>query len=361
LLILNLATDADDPILGFTSGWIRALASHCDRVDVITMRAGRLDLPQHVQVWSLGKERGYSEPRRAFEFYSALSRIVAARRVDVCFAHMAPLFAVLAAPVLRPLGIPIVTWFAHWRLTNTLRLSHFASRAMVTSLESTYPYRRDKLHVIGQGIDTDLFSPGDGAHAGRPLILCAGRLSPLKDHPTLVRALAVLHRERPGTFEVAVVGGPARADDEAYVRALSEQVRDEGLENVVTFHGHATPQQMPAWYRRATVHVNLTSTGFGDKVALEAMSCGTPCILANADMRTTLAEHCGTLYFQPGDAEDLALRLRYVLSLEDESRRRIGSDLRRQVIERHSLDRLARRVLQIGLSFRRRQDDAVAI
>ena len=41
LLLFNLATDADDPALGFTTGWINALATHGANVHVITMRAGR--------------------------------------------------------------------------------------------------------------------------------------------------------------------------------------------------------------------------------------------------------------------------------------------------------------------------------
>jgi len=45
LLLFNLATDADDPILGFTTGWLNRLAAHYTQVDVITMRnrAGSID------------------------------------------------------------------------------------------------------------------------------------------------------------------------------------------------------------------------------------------------------------------------------------------------------------------------------
>ena len=55
LLVFNLATDVDDPILGFTTHWIRALARRVEAVQVITMRAGRLDLPNNVRVDSVGK------------------------------------------------------------------------------------------------------------------------------------------------------------------------------------------------------------------------------------------------------------------------------------------------------------------
>ncbi|MBL8145083.1 MAG: hypothetical protein JNL34_01745, partial [Anaerolineae bacterium] len=67
LLVFNLATDADDPVLGFTTVWVNRLAAHYEAVDVITMRVGRLDVAGNVHVWSVGKERGWSEPRRVGE------------------------------------------------------------------------------------------------------------------------------------------------------------------------------------------------------------------------------------------------------------------------------------------------------
>ena len=59
LLLFNLATDADDPVLGFSTRWIRALAKHLEFINVITMRAGRIEVPANVRVHSVGKEKGY--------------------------------------------------------------------------------------------------------------------------------------------------------------------------------------------------------------------------------------------------------------------------------------------------------------
>ena len=70
---------------------------------------------------------------------------------------MTPLFSVLAAPILRPLKIPIVTWYAHPSLTNTLKLAHFVSNRIVTSLPGTYPYKKDKVKIIEiNGFDANL-------------------------------------------------------------------------------------------------------------------------------------------------------------------------------------------------------------
>ncbi|GBC84984.1 D-inositol 3-phosphate glycosyltransferase [bacterium HR11] len=347
LLLFNLATDADDPILGFTTRWIQALAKRVEFIHVITMRAGRIDVPENVRVYSVGKEKGYSEPRRAVEFYRHLFRILREDRIDACFSHMIPIFSVLAAPVLKARRIPIVTWYAHPSLTWTLKLAHRLSDRMVASVETAYPYRKDKLVVVGQGIDTDLFSPDGTPLEEPPLILCVGRLSPVKDHPTLVRAAALL-RERWGKpFRVVILGGPAGPQDELYIRSLQRMVEELDLQNIVCFHPPVPQSALPGWYRRCTVHVNLTPTGFGDKVAWEAMACGRPCVAANEGFRETMGEYARMLLFPYGNAEALAARLLWVLDLDACERDLIGAYLRERVLERHSLNGLAQKMIEI--------------
>src|SRR5215813_13002366 len=107
ILLFNLATDMDDPILGFTTRWVWAMAQRVENIDVMTMRTGRVEMPHNVQVYSVGKEKGYSEPYRLVEFYRQLGRIVRNNRIDVCFSHMIPIFTVLGAPLLKRKGIPI--------------------------------------------------------------------------------------------------------------------------------------------------------------------------------------------------------------------------------------------------------------
>lgn len=345
LLLFNLATDADDPVLGFTSGWIRALAARCTSVDVITMRAGRLDLPPNVRVRSVGKERGYSVARRIGVFYRLLFRTLREAPIDACFSHMMPAFSVLGGPVLRARRIPLVTWYAHPSLTRTLELAHHLSDRMVTSLPAAYPYRDDKLTVIGQGIDTDHFSPG-GPEADPPLVLCVGRLSPVKGHGTLIDAVARL-RASGERFRLAVIGGPATPRDETHASELKARADARGVRALVDWVGPVAPEALAPWYRRCAVHVNLTPAGFGDKVALEAMSCGRPCIVANDDLRPTLGSAAAALSFPPGDAAALAGRLRAVLAMPASERLRLGLDLRARVVERHGLSRLAQRVLDI--------------
>jgi len=351
LLLFNMAMDLDDPLLEFVVYWVHALAKWTDRVHVVTMRAGRVELPDNVRVYSVGKEKGYSEPRRVAEFYKILARILREDRIDICFSHMIPIFTVLAAPVLKTQRIPIVTWYAHPRLTRTLKVAHHLSDRMVASVAAAYPYNHDKLTAIGQGIDTNVFSPGSRQPAEKtPLVLCVTRLSPVKDHTTLIKAIWLLRQRWSQTFRLVIVGGPATRRDEAYVQELHRQVKDLRLENIVAFESAVSRDRLAGWYRRCSVHVNMTATGSGDKVALEAMACGRPCLAANEGFTETLGQYADYLLYTYGQAEHLAERIKWVLSCSEEHRTVMGMYLRKQVESIHGLSRLAARLVSIFAS-----------
>jgi glycosyltransferase involved in cell wall biosynthesis len=347
VLWFNLATDTKDPVLGFATHWIRALARRVEVIHVLTMRAGRVEVPDNVRVYSVGKERSYSEPRRAAEFYRHLLRILHREHIDVCFSHMMPLFTMLAGPVLKAKGIPIVTWYAHPSLTWILKLAHHFSSRVVSSVATAYPYQHEKLTVVGQGIDTDLFSP-DGMHPEKPpMILCVGRLSPVKDHQTLLRAACLLRQRWDQPFRVVMVGSPVEPRDELYVESLHKQVKELGLEDTVSFEPPIAMLDLPSWYQRCTVHVNLTSTGYGDKVAWEAMACGRACLVANEGYGETLGEYADYLLFRHSDSQSLVDKLLLLLTLPEKEHDQIGLFLRSQVVRLHSLNNLACNLIKV--------------
>lgn len=345
LLWFNLATDADDPILGFTTSWIRAIAERIEFIHVITMRAGRVDVPGNVRVYSVGKEKNYSEPRRAIEFYRCLFRILQEGRIDACFSHMIPIFTVLAGPVLKAKGIPLIAWYAHRQVSMTLKLAHHLSDRIVTSSETAYRYHGDKLMVVGQGIDTDLFSP-DGMHCERrPYLLSVGRLSPIKDPITLVKAVQLL-RNRGFDIECSLVGNASERDHD-YAVAVREKVEEWGLDGIVRFAGSVSGGRVVDSYRNCFAHINLCPTGALDKAALEAMACGKPSIVANEGFRPTLGPWANRLLFRHGDPYDLSLKLESVLRLSRDEHEEMGRALRRSVVQHHSLRGLGDKIVGI--------------
>ena len=57
-----MAIEQSRDVIESLLGWMSA---RCEQVDVVTMSAGRVVAPPNVRVFSVGKEKGYSEPRRA--------------------------------------------------------------------------------------------------------------------------------------------------------------------------------------------------------------------------------------------------------------------------------------------------------
>lgn len=348
ILLFNLATDLDDPILGFASGWIRALAARMEFIHVITMRAGRVVVPSNVQVHSVGKERGYSEPRRVFEFYRHLYQVLRDKdkRIDACFSHMMPIFSILAAPVLKVRRIPLVTWYAHRQVTAILKLAHHLSDRMVSINGESYPYRSDKLVSLGHGIDTEQYAWNGTDAKGPPLLLSVGRISPIKDPITLVEAVGLL-RER-GCEIRCVLVGDAPERDHHYAELVRKKVESLRLENSVQFAGAVSNSETVRWYRRCFAHVNCSPPDHSlDKSPLEAMACGKPSFSSTLAFKETMGEWADLLIFRHRHPEDLARRIEQLLRLNGLERRRIGDDLSRSVVKRHDLQRLSDRLIEM--------------
>ncbi len=386
LLLFNLMTDERDPVLGFASAWIRRLAAQCERVDVLTMYRGEYDLPSNVRVFSAGRERGLSKVARVAGFYRHLLRLLAARPYDACFAHMMPLFAGLAGPLLTARGIRTVLWYTHRQRSMQLRLGLAISWRVVSADASSFPYQTDKLRVIGHGIDTAFYAPlphpnslpagsvpaglrprdparrqdeertsalaleqgapfppsGGRAGAGRQLVVQVGRLAAIKHQATTIAAVA-------GTdARLALIGGVQAGYRSDYERRLVNLARELGLEERCSFMGDQPAAEVRDWYRRATVAVNMSPVGLFDKAALESMACGVPTVVSNPAFAPLLGNYADLLLTAgPEDVAGLRGRLERLFALSDQERAEIGRQLREGVMRGHSLASLTRRLLAV--------------
>ncbi len=344
LLLFNLATDADDPILGFTTEWINRLAPTFDHVDVITMRAGRVAVASNVTVYSVGKEKGYSEARRAAEFYRILIRLIDKRRYDACFAHMMPLFAVLGAPILRLRGIPITLWYTHRQNSRILQLAEKVSRRVVTAAVDSFPFKTPKLRVIGHGIDTDFFSPAPDALAPDVFrVAHVARLMPIKHQETLIRAAAAVPE-----LHVVFVGDVPPQTDPDYRTQLEALAAKLGVSDRIMFVGAQSAEGVRDWLRRSAAAVNLSPPGLFDKGALESMAVELPTVVSSTAFQPIMRDQMPFLSIPtPDNHGALALRLTALMRKSPDERQRTGAELRERVIEAHNLDGLITRLIHI--------------
>jgi glycosyltransferase involved in cell wall biosynthesis len=107
----------------------------------------------------------------------------------------------------------------------------------------------------------------------RKVFVTAGRLVPIKDHETLLRALALYRRQHDGRLLI-LGAGPLRDDLGALADAL-------GLHDAVDFLGFQD-NPLPYFRRADSFVLSSYAEGFGN-VLVEAMGCGTPVIATNCE------------------------------------------------------------------------------
>jgi len=345
LLVFNLVVDADHSALGHTTAWVNGLARRCDHVSVITMYAGRLAVDDNVTVHSLGKELGRSEPRRLIEFYRLLARVLRERRIDACFAHMAPTFALLFAPVAKARRVPMLLWYAHPVVRPLLRLATAVVDGCVTATPESFRVPTKKLLVIGHGIDTERFAPPlQPGPSYETTAISVGRLTARKRLRELVEAVALLERQRGLGVRLELIGGPLTPEDDGYAVALRRRVSSLAVDRLVSFRGPVPFSAMPAEYHRGALSVNL-SDGAMDKAILESMASG--CIPVSRNPAFTALAHAhGLESLVPGPGPDgLAGCIAAALERPLAERDALRAKLRRIVVEEHSLETLSDRLV----------------
>jgi glycosyltransferase involved in cell wall biosynthesis len=251
-------------------------------------------------------------------------------------AHMSPIYAVLAAPLCRPLRVPLLLWYTQWRKSRLLVVAERVSNAVVTVDVRSFPLSSAKVIATGHGIDLDEFpcierSTDRGVH-----LLSLGRYSQAKGIDTVLRAVAIVPDVR------FTHHGPALTREELQCRNELEQlVQTLGVGSRVSMNGPVPRSQVPRLLAGADALVNNMRVGAPDKVVYEAAASCLPVFASNPIFDDLLPEQ---LRFPRRDVEALAERLRAFGSLD---RRAVGHQLRERVVRGHSVDGWAERVLQV--------------
>ncbi len=341
LLLFNLATDIKDPFLGFTTKWINALAKKYESIDVITMQAGCIDVRGNVSVYSVGKESGYSELRRFFEFYRILFRLLYKNKYDGCFSHMMPLFSAMAGPILLIKKIPLVTWYAHRQLTLKLKLAYFFSKHVVSINKGAFPYKHDKFIELGHGIDSDYFSFNERDFLKNE-ILVVGRISPIKDPLTLIEAMDML--KKGGAIVNVTWAGSCPSGGEEFEDKVKNKVNELGLGGQIHLAGNVYGDDLVSLYHESSVHINLCPDGALDKAVLEAFNCGCPSLYCNKNFESTTGEMHSELFFECKNARGLAEKITEFFRLEINEKREIAQFLRSNTEKMHSLEKVSEKI-----------------
>ena len=132
----------------------------------------------------------------------------------------------------------------------------------------------EKIHVLRNGVDLEMFRPVDGSRIRRRygldgrVLTSVGLLIPRKGHDIVISALARLASD----VKLLIVGeGPERKRLEAHAARL--QVADR-----VAFAGEVPHRELAEYYSAADILVLASDREGWPNVLLESMACGVPVV-----------------------------------------------------------------------------------
>lgn len=223
------------------------------------------------------------------------------RRIDPDAVYCGPEFANLVMTLALLLARSRAKFFPSFHAAASLPASTRGARVATSLLSRLTAARTTKVIAVSAGVGRDLMARGfpetkvvvinnplppavvsqERSYAWQerlaamgegPVIVTAGRLVPVKDHRTLLRAFAILRTSRPARL-VIFGEGPLNTDLHAYTEEL-------GIGADVLFAGYVSDPA--ACYVAADLFVlSSTSEGFGN-VLIEAMAAGVPAVSTDA-------------------------------------------------------------------------------
>ncbi|SCG55326.1 GT4 family glycosyltransferase PelF [Micromonospora rifamycinica] len=190
----------------------------------------------------------------------------------------------------------------------------------------------DRMWTMYNGVDPDEFPPAAG-EPEVPTISFMGRIDPLKDLHTLIRAFALVRAEIPNA-RLRIFGGTPAAN-KVYHESCEALIHELGLTGHAVLEGRVG-NAVEAYHAGSLVALTSISEGFPYTV-VEAMACGRPTVCTNVG---GVAEAVGDTGFVVAPRDVAAIADACVRMLNDrEMRLRLGADARARVLEKFTLQR----------------------
>jgi glycosyltransferase involved in cell wall biosynthesis len=346
LVFVTQELDPNHAALAQSIDLVRALSARVDELAVVARDVRWDEVPSNatVRTFEAGGKLG-----RGLRFERALHAALGG--ADAVFVHMVPQFAVLAAPEVRARRLPLALWYTHWNASRALRVATHLVDVVLSVDRSSFPLATPKVRGIGHAIDVERFAAAPpSSHPGPLRLLALGRTARWKGLATLLEAFALVVES--GTDATLEIRGPSLSVDERVHRhELATRIAGDGrLQSRVELLEPVPRAQIPALLASIDVVVSPNEPRSGstlDKAVFEAAACSRPVVSTNAAFAPLLDGLPLCLLASPGDPAALAAALGGVATAGEEVRATIGAELRRRVVENHSLDHWAETVIAV--------------
>ncbi len=313
----------------------------------------------------------------SFRAYAKLKELCKQRRFDIVHDNQGLGYGLL---LMKRLKIPVIATIHHplpidrqadlqqadrlvdrWRVKkfySFIRMQAFVARRLdriITVSQSSAKDTRllfkvpgDKLRVVYNGIDTEIYSMNEETRQNRDgLIMVANTDDRKKGVFYLLQALRLIREDG---MKLTIVDDAERhssyIDDVGSLPSYgSKLVRKLNLDGRVHFTGRLTGEELAQHYAAAQIAVIPSLyEGFG-LPAGEAMACGTPVIATTGGALPEVVGDAGMLV-PPANADALAAAIRQLLN-DKQAQQRMSEAGRKRVKEKFNWEQAARKTLEV--------------
>jgi sugar transferase (PEP-CTERM/EpsH1 system associated) len=298
-------------------------------------------------------------PGRNWRLIARLALLLRRERVDLVHSHnwSTFLYSVAAA---RLAGVPVVVHGEHGKddtlpAPRRLLASRFlargvqrvcaVSRDLADEVVRDWRLPRERVAWIPNGVDLDAFRTPPrverlreelGLEPDSRVVMNTGGFRTIKDHPTLLRSFAIVHRRNPAA-RMVLVGSGGAGDPRA---GLDRLASDLGVAGAVRFAG--VRQDVPKLLRICDVYVNSSRFEGMSNTILEAMAAERPVVATAVGGNPELVEDGVSGFLVPaGNEASMAARIEELLC-DPALRHRMGAAGRARIEERHSMAGMVR-------------------
>ncbi len=243
------------------------------------------------------------------------------------------------------------------RTRRTLRKRFFSraekivavTKGIKTGLNERYGIPLEKMVVVHNGANTELFKPMDKDLCRRELnlkkdgkyLLFVGNLIPWQGVDDIIKAIPSVLEAIPDSELLIVGDGPQRDE-------LEKLAENLGLTEVIRFTGFVPYDRVPLYIGASEVCLapkKVLGSGYSPLKLYEYMACGRPVIASRVEGFQVLEDGAGLL-FEPDNVEELATKSVELLS-DQELMDSMGQRGRKIVEEEYSWKVVAERVTNV--------------
>jgi glycosyltransferase involved in cell wall biosynthesis len=290
LLIYTQKVDRYDTVLGFFHDWIIKLSKNFNTITVICLEKGSVELPNNVNVLSLGKESGVSKIKYIVNFYKNL--VTLRGKYDVVFVHMNQEYVLLGGLYWKIIGVPVYLWRNHKQGNFITRLAILLSNKVFYTSSKSYTARFNNAIQMPVGVNEELFKENLSVIRKKYSICMVGRVSPVKHVDLALEAINILIKDGV-QVSFSIIGDVPKRDSE-YFDSLKNYIDKNNLNKVVNFQKGVPSESLPELYGGFEICLNLTDEGSFDKTIVEATMCGTLPLVSSQSFSGILPKVCIT-------------------------------------------------------------------